>query len=97
VSSVIFARAAEQWQEMKSEWLDHLDYAYLAAEEGTGGVLVNKEGRALHMDGWDLFTGNARRAELYASEELLEWWSTHPRLSMDQFEKQWIQGKQEFQ
>lgn len=97
MSSVIFARASEQWATMKEDYYNYLDYAYLAAEEGTCGVLVNKAGRALHMDGWDLFTGNARRAQLYASEELLEWWNTHPRLSMEQYEDQWVQGRAELQ
>lgn len=82
---------------MKNDYLSYVDYEYLAAEEDCAGVLVNKEGQALRIDGFDLFRGTRLRAMKYASEELLQWWADNPRLNMEQFENQWVQGRAEYQ
>lgn len=77
---------------MSSDYLDYVDDAYDKALEGTDGVLLNKAGRALHLDGYDLFRGPRSRAEKFASEELLEWWERVPRLSLAEYEQQWTEG-----
>lgn len=92
MGSVIFRRAAEEWAEMRSDYESHVQHAYAQAVEGTCGVLVNKNGRAEHIDGYDLFTGPRVRAHKYASEELIEWWKSHPRLSLEEFERRWLEG-----
>lgn len=91
-SSAIFAKAAEQWQDMKQDYISFVDYQYLAAVEACSGVLVNQEGRAKHIDGFTLFSGPLSRAQRYASEELLEFWEKNPRRTLSQFEEQWITG-----
>jgi hypothetical protein len=90
--SAIFERASQQWAAMHSEFERYVEASYNKALEATGGVLVNAEGRAKHIDGYDLFTGPAIRAYRYASEELQEYWAAHPRLSMNDFETQWVEG-----
>lgn len=93
--SAIFDIASRQWQDMRSDWERHTEAAYNRALEATGGVLVNAEGRAKHIDGYDLFTGPAIRAYRYASEELTTYWARYPRLSMNDFEQQWVEGNLE--
>jgi len=93
--SAIFDRASQQWRDMRSEYERHVDAAYDKALEATGGVLVNKEGRAAHIDGYDLFTGPVIKAYRFASEELVDYWGHHPRLSMAEFETQWVEGNLE--
>lgn len=90
--SAIFDRASQQWRDMRSDFERHTDAAYNRALEACGGVLVNAEGRAKHIDGWDLFTGPAIRAYRFASEELQQHWAEHPRLSMEAYEQQWLEG-----
>jgi hypothetical protein len=93
--SAIFERASREWAEMHSEYGRYVEAAYNKALEATGGVLVNAEGKAKHIDGYDLFTGPAIRAYRYASEELTEFWAHSPRLSMNDFETQWVEGSLE--
>lgn len=96
MSSAIFAHAAQEWARMRDDYAGYIQQAYDAALEGTGGVLVNRAGRARHIDGFDLFTGPTATAHKYASEELTEWWKTHPRLTLEQYERQWLQGNERY-
>lgn len=77
---------------MHDEWLRHIEAEYARALEGCSGVLVNAEGKANHIDGYTLFSGPATRAHRYASWELEHYWQTHPRLTLHEFEQQWVQG-----
>lgn len=94
--STIFARAAEQWAEMQADFNSYRDDAYWQAVQDTNGVLVNAAGQRLHIDGFTLFQSARKYAEKYASEELLEWWEKHPRLTIKEFEAQWIEGSIQF-
>lgn len=74
------------------EWLA---LSYLAAESFTNGHMVNAKGRDRHVGGKpapisprSLFSGPTARAAKYASPELLEFWETHPRLTLAQFTAQ---------
>jgi hypothetical protein len=78
---------------MRSDFLGHVDGQYDRALEECSGVLVNKAGRAEHVDGYSLFTGSTRKAMRFASEELLEYWGKHPRLSLEDFELLWLSGQ----
>lgn len=78
---------------MRSDYIGHIDAEYDKALEVCSGVLVNKAGRADHVDGYSLFQGTLRRAERFASEELREYWETHPRLSLEDYELQWLSGQ----
>ena len=90
--SAIFDLASRQWADMRSEYERYVEAAYNKALEATVGVLVNAEGRAKHIDGFDLFTGPAIRAYRYASEELTDYWGHNPRMTMLYFEQQWVDG-----
>jgi hypothetical protein len=82
---------------MKQDYISFVDCQYLAAVEATAGVLVNKDGRAKHIDGYTLFSGPLSRAQKYASEELLEFWEKNPRRTLSQFEEQWVAGMEGFE
>lgn len=56
-----------------------IENAWLQAEAATSGVMLNKRGRALGISDRSLFRGPEARARKYASEELTEYWRTHPR------------------
>lgn len=96
MTSAIFKQAAEDWARMRDDYERYIEQAYNRALHGTGGVLVNKAGRALHIDGLDLFTGPSARAFKYASEELIEHWKKHPRVSLAEYEVQWLQGHERY-
>jgi hypothetical protein len=93
--SAIFERASQQWRDMRSDFERHTDAAYDKALDACGGVLVNAAGRRQHVDGYDLFTGPAVKAYRFASEELVDFWEANPRLSMNDFEAQWVEGNLE--
>jgi hypothetical protein len=88
----IFDRAKEDWREMKDEWDRYIEVMYNMALEDTGGVLVNRLGRDRGIDGYSLFTGTWTRAKKFASEELLEFWNQNGRMTMTEFETQWVEG-----
>ena len=94
--SAIFAEAAAQWGQMSMDFMAYVDDAYNKALEATAGVLVNNEGRAKHIDGYILFRSNRAFSNKYASEELLEHWRSYPRLTMAEYEQQWLEGRIEW-
>jgi hypothetical protein len=62
--------------------------AYIDAEAATNGALLNREGRRRRIDPMSLFTHNRYYANRYASDELLEWWQDHPRITYPDYEQQ---------
>lgn len=93
--SAIFERASQQWKDMRSDFERYIDAAYNKALEACGGVLTNAEGKTQHVDGYDLFTGPAIKAYRFASWELQQYWAENPRLTMNDFESQWVEGNLE--
>jgi hypothetical protein len=89
--SPIFQRAARDWAAMRSEYGDYLEAHIAAAYEATNGVLLNARGRAAGVTEYRLFTAGGAFAAAYASEELLEFWATRPRLTVTQFERAWAE------
>lgn len=85
----IITEAFSAWRECRAEYDDTLYAQYEAAEEATRGALLNARGRANGIDPFSLFMGNERRALAYASEELVEHWDSHPRVTFAAFEKHW--------
>ncbi|MBT2226268.1 phage minor head protein [Nonomuraea sp. NEAU-A123] len=65
----------------KAAYADWVHMQFLAAEDATRGVLLSKAGLAAGVPERSLWSGNARTARAYASEELLRWWGDHPRLT----------------
>jgi hypothetical protein len=88
--SAIFDKAKQDWAEMRDEWDRYVEVTYNMALEDTNGVLINRLGREKGIDGYSLFTGPLSRARKYASEELLEFWNQNGRMTMAEFEANWV-------
>lgn len=84
----------DAWRECRAEYEELRWAAYITAEHDTRGALLNAKGRAKDIDPVTLFMGPETRARAYASEELLEHWATHPRITYQQYEKQWQQARE---
>ncbi|MGW1770647.1 phage minor capsid protein [Streptomyces sp. NPDC002104] len=66
----------------------HFEWAMLqmqAAEDATNGYLLNRRGLAAGVDPGSLFTGPARIAYAYASDELKSFWRAQPRKTQQEF------------
>lgn len=91
----LISDAVAEWRECRAEYDDTLYAQYEAAEEATRGAMLNARGRARGIDAFTLFMGPERRAFAYASEELVEHWAAHPRVTFAAFEKQWQRNRDE--
>lgn len=89
-----FERALADWRECRAEYERALLAAYEKAAEACRDRLVNAKGRAKGIDPISLFMGNRARAYAYASEELREWWETHPRQPFVEFERKWLADRE---
>lgn len=87
-----FALAIDQWRECRDAYELHLEAQYTAADWACRGVLLNRRGKALGIDAASLFLGTRVRAVAYASDELVEFWRTYPRITFAQFEHQWLRA-----
>ncbi|MBU4213561.1 MAG: hypothetical protein KJ792_02770 [Actinobacteria bacterium] len=87
--SVIFAEAASAWRECRDAYDLFLEDQHSQAERACRGNLLNRRGRTAGIRAETLFLGPWSRARAYASDELLEWWATHPRQTFSQFERSW--------
>ena len=92
--SPIVAAALERWRECRNEFELYLEAQHARAQEDTGGALLNSRGREAGISSWSLFYGPAQRMRAYASEELLEWFAKHGRMTFEQFERAWEPGQQ---
>lgn len=80
-------------QLVQSAFRDHASQAYLDAETVTRGHMLNKAGQAARVHPSSLFTGPEARARKYASEELLSYWQTHGRPTVDDFKAGLLGGE----
>lgn len=78
----------ELYKQIRADFEEYRLSAYEAASEACRGRLLNDRGRRAGIDAWDLFIGNEARARAYASEELLEHWAAHPRVTVAAYERQ---------
>lgn len=69
-------------REMYWEWVQR---QIAAAEEATNGYMFNKKYAGQGHGYESLFTGPHRIGYARASDELKEWWETHPRLTQAEF------------
>lgn len=97
--SAIMREAFERWQEMRDEFelVRHAQYERAVAD--CRGELVNRRGRENRVDPYSLFLGPVARAQAYASEELIEWWSrggANRRWTLRAFEEQWLDAQQAY-
>lgn len=84
--SPIFAQAVAFWHQVRDEFELYRQAQYERAETELNGVLLNQRGKRARIDAYSLFIGPEVRALAYASEELVEWWTRHPRLTFEQYE-----------
>ncbi len=88
------ARAAERRRQVAEEWYLAAYADYLAAEEECRGELVNRAGvEAGVPDGFALWSGPLDKALKWATEELIEWWRLHPRVTLTEYRR--TRSKQE--
>jgi sirohydrochlorin ferrochelatase len=88
--SLHFERALQDWREARAEYERVLHATYERAAEACRDRLVNEDGRRLGIEPLSLFMGTRARAYRYASEELVEWWRSHPRVPFVEFERKWL-------
>lgn len=89
--SAIFALAAQQYKIVRADYEIVKENAYRTALEACNGVLLNARGKAGQVDPFSLFQGPEVRAHAYASEELLEHWYRHPRITFTAYERQMLE------
>jgi len=88
--SLVFKQAASQWNNLRADYENVKQSQYEQAEQATRGAMLNRRGQAKGIDSYSLFSGNAIRAYAYASEELIEWWQSHPRITFADYEEQML-------
>jgi hypothetical protein len=85
-------RAARQRRDraaLVEEWFLKAHAQYLAASKECNGRLLSRKGReTAHVTEWSLWSGSEKRVELYASEELREYWGTYPRVTVTEYLEQ---------
>lgn len=86
--SPILRDAFAHQKQLRNEFSLLRTQQYMDAEAATNGVLLNADGKRLGINPMHLFTHNRAFAHRYASEELLEWWLDHPRMTYPDFERQ---------
>ncbi len=91
MTSLIFAGASERWHVMRRDFEDYREQQHAAASHDCNGVLLNRAGQAAGIDTYSLFIGPRARAVKYASDELIEWWATHGRMTVTDFEAQTLE------
>lgn len=91
----LITEAFADWRACRAEYEEVLYAQYERAADATNDRLVNAAGRARGIDPLSLFMGPARRAYCWASEELIEHWSRHPRVTFADFERQWARAREQ--
>lgn len=91
--SAIMDAAFETYRLMRADFELLRHSRYLRAHTELRGELLNARGRASHTDPASLFIGPWSRVERYASEELKSWLTQHGRITVEEFEAQWWNGR----
>jgi len=89
-ASPIFAAARDQWAAMSRDFADYREAQIATALADTNGVLTNALGSVTGRSAEDLFSGPRAVAQRFASPELIEWWDTHGRMTITEYEAQWF-------
>lgn len=92
----LVSEAFALWRECRAEYDAVLFAAYDRAEEACRGAMLNARGQRAGIDPISLFMGNDVRARAYASAELIEHWSDHPRVTYSAFEREWARTREEW-
>lgn len=82
-------RALEERRACREQFELYRQEQYDRAIDECNGVLLNRRGEAAGVSSYSLFMGSAVRANAYASDELVEFWRRHGRLTFADFEAAW--------
>lgn len=83
------ARDQAEREQVYAAWHGAAYSDYLTAEAECRGELVSRRGVAAGVrDGFALWAGPRWVADLYATEELRDWWDLHPRLTITEYRRQ---------
>jgi len=93
IMSVIMDAAFETYRAMRADFEHYRHSRFLRAHTELRGELLNERGRAARIDPATLFLGPWARVERYASDELTTWFAQHGRLTVEEFETQWWNGR----
>ncbi|MBP2384468.1 hypothetical protein [Brachybacterium sacelli] len=85
--------AFESYRMMRADFELHRHARFLRAHTELRGELLNTAGRAARIDPASLFMGPSSRVVRYASEELKAWFEQHGRITVEEFETQWWNGR----
>lgn len=88
VTSPYVREALDRVAEVRSAYRDLMYARYSHAETELNGRLLNRQGMRAGVDPLQLFSGTRAYAYAYASEELVEYWQSHPRLTFAEYERQ---------
>ncbi|MFI8776551.1 hypothetical protein ACIGH6_05605 [Brachybacterium paraconglomeratum] len=87
--------AFETYRVMRADFEHYRHSRFVRAHIELRGELLNATGRTAHIDPGTLFLGPRSRVDRYASEELKAWFTEHGRLTVEEFEAQWWNGRAE--
>lgn len=87
----VISEAFATWRTVRADFETYREGMYRRASDDLGGVLLNREARERGIDSWSLFIGSRRRAERWASEELIAWWRENGRMTYAEFEAQAVE------
>lgn len=85
--------AFESYRRMRADFELYRHSRFLRAHTELRGELLNAAGRSACIDPVSLFLGPWSRVVRYASEELKGWFAEHGRLTVEEFETQWWNGR----
>lgn len=85
--------AFETYRMMRADFELYRHSRFLRAHTELRGELLNAAGRASRIDSGSLFMGPWTRVDRYASEELKGWFAQHGRITVEEFEAQWRNGR----
>lgn len=90
----IISDAFERRRQIRAEFDAYLEVRIAMAERDCRGYLLSKAGRRKGIQVLSLFYGPWSRVELYASEELEDWFRANGRLTYAEFEDQYSSSTQ---
>lgn len=71
----------------RTAFRDEQQRAAIDAEKATNGFMLSKAGKVAGIDPWSLFGGSEAAARKYASTELRQYWDTHGRPTVSEFQQ----------
>lgn len=84
-------------QQCREDYENYVHDQFLRAEDQCAGNLVTAAGRLKQIDPVDLFRGNTKMAEKYASPELKSWFRHHGRMTFAAFRHAYFDRDSDYQ